>query len=230
MNKFIIRNKGFGKCNLFVPGWATGAEIFEQTMPHHDHIYVNDFDPFTFTMDLADFISETGIKSMSMTGFSMGAAALLHSLKDLGHCVENVVLVGMKKKYKKDDIEAVKLNLIKNKEAFLYRFYSDMFSPSEKTALSTFKTVLMKKYMDRFSTEYLLSGLDYLESIESDFLEEQGRKVKFLYGSVDKIVTVLEVEKYKKEAENIAGTNPMLSFCFIEGAGHAPFTNEPGIL
>jgi len=230
MNRFLVRDKGFGKYNLFVPGWATGTEIFENVKPGHDHIYVQDFDPFTFTKDGADFLAVNGIKKISLTGFSMGAAAVLHSLDVIGTEVENVELVGLRKSYSRETIDNVRLNLTKNKEAFLYRFYSDMFSPSESAALAAFKAGLMKKYTGSFSVPYLLSGLDYLQHTTSGFCMGNGTRVKFIYGSADRILSAEEVDKYRKEADNIEGANSTVSFDFIEGGGHAPFIKDPGIL
>ncbi len=160
-----------------------------------------------------------GIDRISVIGWSMGGfigSDLLSKCKDR---ITDITFVSVRKGYSKEEIEATKSYLNKNRTAFLYRFYNDCFSGEERKELSAFKTGLMKSYLNEMNMNALLEGLQYLSTSRIRPQNLAGVKVKFIHGEEDRIAPIKEVLELKDEL-------PDMRLIVIKGAGHIPFLKK----
>lgn len=212
--KYINRHKE--GVTALLPGWATDYRIFDSLDLNTDYLISIDFWPFDFEGAFADVLKKYGIKRLSMLGYSLGGFVAAEFASKHHELIDSLTLVGIRRRYKKEEIEEVRANLIKNKKAYLYKFYSRCFY--DERSRKRFKKTLFNDYIDEFNLDYLLRTLDYLEScaIKTETLKDINR-IKIIHGEHDEIAPIAEALDIKKSL-------PQAEFVTIKDAGHMPLT------
>ncbi len=219
MSEFKLFDRGRKETVLLIPGWAADYRIFDSLDLDANYLAPVIFSPFDFEKNFIEAMDRYGIDRISVIGWSMGGfigSDLLSKCKDR---ITDITFVSVRKGYSKEEIEATKSYLNKNRTAFLYRFYNDCFSGEEREELSAFKTGLMKSYLNEMSMDTLLEGLRYLSKSRIRPQSLTGIKVKFIHGSEDKIAPIKDVLELKDEC-------PDIRLITVKGAGHIPFLKK----
>ena len=219
MSEFKLLDRGSSDTILLIPGWATDFRIFAPLDIRFNYLFPDDFSPFGFGADLARAMSESGMKKVSVLGWSMGAFVACDLLPKYAELVDEVILVGARIHYPKAENEKIKDLLIKNSKAFLYKFYRDCFSAEDKGAFTWFKENLLEDYLERTDLKNLFEGLDYLSARRMETSRLEDVNVTFVHGKLDKIAPL-------KEAEELKRALPSARAFYIEGAGHMPFLSQ----
>ena len=177
-----------------------------------------DFHPSTFEKDLLETLKENNITKISLLGWSLGGFLAAEFASEYTDLIDKLILVSIRKKYKKEEISKIKKRLNKNKRGYLYWFYTQCFPEKEK--MSYFKKNLLKDYCDRLNLDYLLTTLDYLEraEIRPEVLKKI-EKIKIIHGGFDKIAPI-------QEALDIKNDLLQAEFITIDKAGHIPFFKD----
>tara|TARA_Y100000031_G_C8136771_1_gene345634 strand:- start:93 stop:785 length:693 start_codon:yes stop_codon:yes gene_type:complete len=212
---FKYIDRGYTDPIVLIPGWATDYRIFDSLDLKFNYLVPIDFYPFGFEKSLLEVLKEKRIKKVSLLGLSLGgfiAAAFASKYVDL---VDEVILIGIRKKYDKAQLRAIKPLIQKNKKAYLYKFYSQCFTDAEE--MNWFRTNLLEGYCEEFDIQYLLDTLDSLEDfqITNSMLKGIG-KLKIVHGEKDKIAPIEEAIEIKNQVNKA-------KFIPIKDAGHMPF-------
>jgi len=200
---------------LLIPGWATDYRIFNTLDLNYNYLLPVEFSPYGFCEDLLMAMKGAGIKKISVFGWSMGGFVACDLVSKYRECVSELIFVGARREYEKASNEKIKRLLIKNRKAFLYKFYNDCIS-ADSEAYKWFRTHLLKDYLERMKLDYLLDELDYLSEHRIEPGRLEGVKVTFIHGEKDGIAPIDEAMALKE-------TLPQARFIPIEGAGHVPF-------
>jgi len=133
--------------------------------------------------------------------------------------VDALILVSIRRKFPLPGLEMIKRYLEKNKRAYLYKFYLECFSKTEKEELTWFKNNLLESYLKENEMGSLMDGLDYLAqaSIVPESLKGL-KKIKIIHGRRDKIAPLKEAREIKEALE--------ADFVSLWDAGHLPFLNR----
>jgi len=209
--------RGYGNILLLIPGWAADYRIFSKLDLAYDYMFPISFSPADFNKDLLNELSKKGINKISVFGWSMGgflATELCYKNADL---INNIFLISVRRKYEKDKIESIRVRIKQNKEAYLYKFYSQCFP---YTMNKWFRRYMLKVYCRELELKYLLDGLDYLENaeIKPDFFKKI-ENIKIIHGTLDKIAPI-------DEALWISRQLPQVQFTHVSDSGHMPFLKE----
>ncbi|MFH0731556.1 MAG: malonyl-ACP O-methyltransferase BioC [Candidatus Omnitrophota bacterium] len=212
--KYINRNKE--STMVFVPGWATDYRIFDSLKQDCNCLIPESFHPFDFKERLLNALKKNSIERLSLFGFSLGGFVAAEFAFEFPKLVDELVLVGIRKRYDPLAIETIKQKLLKNKNAFLYTFYSQCFY--NKDAFSFFKKNLLKIYCDCMELDYLLETLEYLKNsrITSQMLKAI-KSVKIMHGEFDAIAPI-------EEARDIARSLNNAEFACLQNEGHIPYS------
>lgn len=212
---FKYLDRGQQKTIVLIPGWATDYRIFDSLNLKFNYLLPLDFSPSTFESSILNTLGEQGIGKISLLGWSLGGFLAAELSAKYPNLVEELILVSIRKKYKKKEIAGIKELLKKNKKGYLYKFYGQCFS--EKISLSWFKKNLLKTYCEQFDLEYLLKTLDYLEKAQINTQELLGiERIKIIHGESDEIAPIDEAREVQ---EAIAGAELIT----IKNSGHIPF-------
>lgn len=212
---FKYLDRGQQKTILLIPGWATDYRIFNSLNLEFNYLLPLDFSPFTFESSILNALGEQGLEKISLLGWSLGGFLAAELSAKYPNLVEELILVSIRKKYKKAEIARIKELLKKSKKGYLYKFYGQCFS--KKISLSWFKKNLLKTYCQQFELEYLLKTLDYLEKSQIDTQAlSMIKRVKFIHGESDRIAPIDEAREVQ---EAIAGAELIT----IKDSGHIPF-------
>jgi pimeloyl-ACP methyl ester carboxylesterase len=219
MSKFkLVNTPGAKDTMLLIPGWATDYRIFNALNINYNYLLPVEFSPSIFCEDLLAAMEANGIKKISVLGWSMGGFIACDILSKYRDRVNEVIFVGVRRRYEKANNEKIKILLIKDRKAFLYKFYNDCISVDSE-AYKWFRAYLLKDYLESMKLDYLLDELDYLSEhqIEPKYLE--GVKVTFVHGRKDRIAPIEEAMVLKEAL-------PQARFISIEDAGHIPFFTQ----
>ncbi|MBI5123791.1 MAG: alpha/beta hydrolase, partial [Candidatus Omnitrophica bacterium] len=162
MSEFKFFDRGKSRAILLIPGWASDYRIFSRLDLPLNYLVPTRFSPFNFEEGLLQSLEKNGLKKISILGWSMGAFLATDLLSHNRDRIDELILVGARKKYEKHGIDKIKMVLEKNKDAFLYKFYNECFSRDEKKAINWFKKTLLRDYLNGFTLDSLLEGLEYL--------------------------------------------------------------------
>lgn len=201
---------------LLVPGWATDYRVFGLLDVPFNYLVPEKFSPFNFEGPLLDALEDAAIKRISIFGWSMGAFVAADLAVRHGEKIDDITIVGARPKYDEGTIGNIRAYLKRNKKGYLYKFYSDCFSETEKELWSLFKTTLLKTYVKEMDSDTLMEGLDYLTAAEFKLDSLVDLNLTFIHGSLDKIAPIGESLAFKQAL-------PKAVFITIDGAGHAPF-------
>lgn len=216
---FRFIDRGFKETLLLIPGWATDYRIFDSLDLDFNYLMPVGISPFDFVKKLLGALEENGLDKISIFGWSMGGFLASDFANRYPNRINEVILVGVKRKYDREGMEKIKVYLKKNRGAYLYSFYKDMFSEGEKDISSDFRQNLFKTYLDEMGLKSLLADLGYLSKAEIKPDNLEAFKVRFIHGQEDKIAPI-------EEALKIQGALPQARFISIEGQGHAPFLSS----
>ena len=209
-------DRGFPETILLIPGWAMDHRIFDSLELDFNYLIPAKFVFKSFADDILSQLNKVNLKKISILGSSMGGFLAANFAAKYPDRVKDITLIGMRQHYDKDGIDKVKGLLSAGKEAYLYSFYRNCFSATEKKSYVLFKTMIMRDYMEGLDTEDLLAELDYLAEAElcTDKLKEV--QIRFMHGECDKIAPLEGILKLKEML-------PAAGFTVLSGAGHMPF-------
>jgi len=211
--KYIGRKKG--RAIALIPGWASDFRIFDHLDIGYDYIVPAEFSPSDLADALAAFLKEEGIPKVSLFGWSLGGYVAQGFCGRYPELTDEVILVGMRKRYDPAVLKRIARHITRSKEGYLYSFYNQWFHG--KDSLRNFKKGLLKSYIEKFDTGYLLKTLEYLGDSQIDLQLLRGmKKVTIVHGTQDRIAPFAE-------AIEIKDALPQARFIPVEGAGHAPF-------
>ncbi|HID43671.1 MAG TPA: alpha/beta hydrolase [Archaeoglobaceae archaeon] len=214
---WIRVERGKTKNMLFLPGWATDRRIFVPLELEYNYIFPAQGFLLSGNEEIISVLRENGLRKISLLGFSLGGFLALDFVLNYPELVDKIFLVGIRKKYTQREISELRRNLNRNKKSCLYSFYNMCFHQKEEW--DWFRKELYPNYVQKFSLDILLQGLDYLEGVE---ISSQGleniQNLNFIHGEYDRIALLQEVLLIKEEL-------PQAEFWLIEDSGHIPFLN-----
>lgn len=216
--KFIGR--GFADNIILLPGWASDWRIFSGLNLDYNYLIPVRCDIDSFRQGLSDSLDQAGIGEISLLGFSMGGFLAAELAAQYPKRIKELILVSIREKFEPGAIKEAKAQIEKNKQAFLYKFYLNCFSESDKEGLCWFKKNLLPSYLDSFSPAGLIAGLSYLENaVISPGPLREVRKIRIFHGGEDKICPLAE-------AGAVASFLPQAEFKGLAGLGHIMFLNQ----
>ena len=218
-SKFRFINRGYKESMLLVPGWATDSEIFEPLDLPFNYFLPEDISPLNFEEAFIRATDELNTAGLHLLGWSMGGFIAARLASKYPSMFNSVILVSVRRRYKKDEIENIKGCIRKNARAYLYKFYENLFSKSEGENRRWFKLRLARRYITEMSPEFLLEGLDYLLQAELECGGLAKSSVLFVHGDADGIAPI-------EEALAVKESLPKAEFFSINGARHLPFLRE----
>ncbi|MFH1594290.1 MAG: alpha/beta hydrolase [Candidatus Omnitrophota bacterium] len=214
--KYIDRNKK--RTMVLVPGWATDHRIFDFLDIDFNYLLPTLCYPRDFETELLNALREYKLEKVSILGFSMGGFVSAKFAARHAGLIETLIFVGIRRRFRTDKIEEIRGLLLKNKRAFLYKFYLECFAGKE--SLMLFKRTFLKSYCEEMEIDHLLMTLDYLKSAEIEPETLLGIKsIKIIHGEEDKIAPL-------NEANWIRERLPKAEFIALKGEGHIPFLNK----
>lgn len=186
---------------ILIPGWATDCRIFK-------------------AVESSKIFKEKAADKISLLGWSLGGFMAAEFASKYPDTISELILVSIRTRYDSARLADIKRLLLKDKKAYLYKFYLESFSDEDKEGLAWFKKNLLKNYLQDMKTEDLIRGLDYLSQASMDprFLMPV-KKIRIFHGTEDTIAPL-------GEAEEIGSRLPQAEFIRITGAGHCPFLNR----
>lgn len=214
--EFKFLDRGFKDTLALIPGWATDYRIFMNLELNYNYLLPVKLHPFKFRKELLEFLNKKLIDRISLFGWSMGGfLAAEFALKNPDR-INELILLNVGKRFNAHRLEEIKLKLKENKNAYLYKFYSECFT---KEGLLWFKKHLLNSYL-KISLKDLLCGLDYLSQAKIEPLSLNAlEKIRVFHGREDKIVPFREALKIKSPL-------PYVEFTYLTKTGHAPFLNR----
>jgi len=215
---FKYVDRGARGALALIPGWASDYRIFNSLNLKFNYLFPVDFSPFTFKRDLSDAIRKYGIKKLTLFGWSLGGFIAQEFASEYKDLVDGLILVAIRRKYKKEEIEEARKRLIKGKDRYLSEFYFSSFS--ERKNLRRFRKGLFKSYCEKFKLDYLLDTLDYLGRLGIDpGLLSGVKNITIIHGEDDRIAPI-------QESIEIKNSLPEAKFVPVKGAGHMVFLEE----
>lgn len=209
---------------FLLPPWAADYRIFEVLnitqflgRKKSSFIFLGSFFE-DFQEDIINFMRGHSLKKINILGVSLGGFRAFEFGYKFPHLIEKLILVGIRKRYPKEEIDKVRRYILKNRSLYLEKFYEECFS---KTSFARERFFSLKKsYLEKFRPQELLSGLDILEKIAINSSSLNNFKKLFLIcGEKDKISSLKEAEELKKDL-------PGADFFTIKEEGHLPFFSE----
>lgn len=216
MENFNYINRGKKKDIVLLHGWATDNRIFDLLDIDYNYILPLELDPQKFEQEMLDYMSKSDKPRVSLLGWSMGSFIAADFAVKYSDLIDKLILVSIKGKYDKNSIEEIKKKITESRKAYLYKFYLDCFSEGEEDKLKWFRANLMRDYLEKFSVETLIAGLEYLSEAGLKIHGLNKLRPEIIYGMKDKIIPVNEIISLKQQM-------PDVKFTLIEGMGHLPF-------
>ena len=205
---------------VIVPGWGFDGRVFAGLDWPYEW-QVADGDSILSPTDRVEQIVG-GLKSekVSLLGWSMGGFAACEFAGRRPELVDEVVLVGMRRKYDQGELADMRRGLEKNRAACLKRFYRRCFAKEEMGRYQWFKGTLLEHYLETLSAERLVGELDWLGQAEMrpDDLG-QIETIRFVHGSDDAIAPIEEVRE-------LVDCMPQAQLIAFEQTGHLPFLRD----
>lgn len=202
---------------VIVPGWAFDHRIFAGLdLPYNYYIF-DATSPSILVDEVKDLVFRIDRCSVSFLGWSKGAFAVCELAARNPELVDELLLISVRRRYDKEELDNMRESLRKNKTACLKRFYRQCFSKEEMERYQWFKTALLKDSLETISMERLMGDLDWLEQVEIRPQDLRGiADVKLIHGVRDAIAPI-------EHAAELAGALPQSQLIAFEQAGHMPF-------
>ncbi|MEW6482624.1 MAG: alpha/beta hydrolase [bacterium] len=204
----LYKERGYKKDALLIPGWALDYKILEKLPLRYNLLFPSSYD---FEEEILSFLKKKVlIFGHSLGGFLGFSFAIKHP-----ELTEKLILVGIRKGYKKREIEVMRRNLIENKEACLYSFYKNSFNKDE---FLKFKKKFLPYYL-KMDKEILLEGLEILLKIkiESKLLKKIENCI-IVAGGNDKIAPIDSAIFISKKSKK--------ELVLMDELFHIPFLNR----
>jgi len=214
---FEFIDRGKTDSIVLIPGWATDYRIFNSLELAFNYLIPVHLSPYTFEEALVAALEDNNLSTISLFGWSMGGfLAYEFAIRNIS-LVDELILVGIRWKYKKEEINEVEEALKARKKGYLNRFFSDCFYGNHITESSK---NLLREYCRDMELDYLLDTLDYLSKTEiKPELLQQIQKITIIHGEKDRIAPISEAVEIKDAVNNAR-------FILVEESGHIPFLEE----
>lgn len=218
MFKFIDRKQN--KNLVLAHGWAFDYRIFTPLeLPYNYFLFCGN-SITDFEAELKKMLSKNNIGKISLLGWSQGASAACNFAIKNTDITEEIILIGLRKRYEKQKLKNIEKYIKKNRKAYLYKFYSHCFCEEEKNHYNWFKNILLKDYLEKMTTEQLINGLDQLSELEVKPRNlDKLKSVKLIHGRADAIAPI-------NEAIDIVNRLREVKFIVFEQTGHLPFLRK----
>jgi proline iminopeptidase len=218
MLRFV--NKRAANHLVIVPGWAFDHRIFAGLdLPFNYHVFCG---PSISSLadDVKELVSRLPAEKISLLGWSKGGFAVCEFAGRNPELVDELFLVGVRRRYDKEELEGMGANLKKNRTACLKRFYRQCFAKEEMERYQWFKNTLLTDYLETMPMQQLARELDWLGQVEIHPEDLKGiETVKFIHGTAD---TIAPVEQTRALADSL----PQSELITFEQTGHAPFLRD----
>lgn len=218
MFRFVDRHAG--NHLVIVPGWAFDHRIFSRLELPFDYHFFCGSSPACFDNEAQELMNRLGVPRVSLLGWSKGAFAACEFASRDPESVEQLLLVGVRRKYEEQELDTMRMNLERNRAACLKRFYRQCFAKEEMAQYEWFKRSLLDEYLEALSMEQLTGELDWLGQVEirpADLRDIE--TVKFVHGAADAVAPI-------EQAMVLADAVPQSELIAFERAGHAPFLRD----
>ena len=202
---FKLIQRGADKTLLLIPGWATDHRIFASLDLPYDYLLPVEFALPDFGKRLLMALEKEMLGRISILGWSLGGFLAADFAANNKGRIDELILVGVKRGYKKTDIDKIKGYIRRNRAAYLRKFYDEC--PVEEG--------LKRVYLEEMDIATLMEGLDYLSGAEIIPERLKGLDVRFVHGENDRIAPIDEARALAKGLEGS-------EFSEIKGAGHFP--------
>lgn len=218
MFKFIDRKQS--RNLVLIGGWAFDYRIFEMMDLPYNYFFYIDESQGDFETELKQLLTKNHFEKISLFGWSQGAFVACDFASSSPDIIEDVILVGLHKKYERKNLHQIKEYLSKNKKAFLYKFYRDCFCREEEKHYLWFEKNLLKDYLATMQSDQLVKGLDALAQYQIRLESLNKIKcIKIAHGREDAIAP-------ESDAIDIANSLPQADFISFERTGHLPFLRQ----
>ncbi len=200
---------------ILLHGWAFDHRIFQPLdIPFNYYLYKGSHPDFE--CETEKLIKENNIEAISFFGWSIGAFLSADFAVKNPSIVDELYLVGVRKKYPKLQLKVIKRFMNKSKNLFLKGFYKQVFWGSDPEITSWFRENLKDDYLAFITLDELKRDLDYLSraEVDTEALKQIG-KVTFIHSENDRVAPV-------KEARELAQKSNA-DLIELKKGGHVPF-------
>ncbi len=205
---------------VIVPGWAFDYRVFSGLdLPYNYYIFDGP-SLSSLAEDVEELTGRLGTAKVSFLGWSRGAFAVCDIARRTPEWVDELFLVGVRRRYDREDLEHLQKSVRKNKAACLKGFYRQCFSRDEMEQYQWFKRTLLKDYLETISIDQLTEDLSWLGQAEihpQDLRDIE--EVTFVHGAADAIAPL-------EQAADLANALPQARLVTLERAGHIPFLHR----
>lgn len=216
-SEFKFIDRGFKKLLVLIPGWATDCRIFLNLNLDYNYLLTTSLYPFDFEKALLGKLGK--IKQVSLFGWSLGGFLAAQFASNNFKRIDELILLGIRKKFSAANLKDIELKLKQNKKAYLYGFYHECFSSSDTEAFTWFKKNLLREYINKIELNNLLYGLDYFAKASicpQTLIPVQ--KIRIFHGAKDEIAPLEEAIMIKNKISHA-------ELVCLESTGHIPFLN-----
>jgi|GEM_PF-6528295 len=195
---------------LFLPGWATGYEVFtdphlgiltKNFLPQALHAFHAVFVPHLTVDTLSELVTWVTLQpvEVKLVGFSMGALLAAQLAILVPSRITELALVSVRPFYPKPELDSVADNLKKAFMPTLQGFYKAGLASS---ILWTEHKALFQGWMDRFEAEELIALLEVLAALKlPDNLFDRILNVSFFQGENDLIAPLFELQAWMPQSK-----------------------------
>ncbi len=200
-NKFILELRGFRNLIILMPGFAFDYRIFSFLDMPFNYLYPKSLVSIDTLYDLKLILKDINknFDNIYLFGWSLGANLALLLYKDLPTMFKTLLLVSLRKSYKRDEILEQILRLKADPKNMLKEFYRRCFL-GKKNFFIWFKQHIEHSYLSNFSKANLIRQLTYLESDKVNLFDIK-TKIFLFYGKRDVIVPLSNIPKYPSKVK-----------------------------
>ncbi len=219
-SEFEFRNRGFKDAIVLIPGWATDWRIFEGLELDYNYLLTTKLNTADFNQELLRQMEQFKISKVSVFGVSLGGFLATEFASDFPEKIAQLILLGVRKCYDPKLLENIRREILADRRPWLYKFYLNCFSKSDRQGLAWFRKNLLRDYLDHLSSDELIRGLDYLtnHTLHTGTLKK-AEDIRIFHGSDDIIAPV-------KDALEIKAELPRAKFTLLSGKGHLFSLNQ----
>ena len=210
----MIDNDGEGSA-LILPGWATDWRIFRGLDSSLNLVSPRSFLPGDYRSAAREFLQQTDDRPVIVGGWSLGAFAAVELARELPDRIDGLILVGARRSYPEEEIQAVRKRLERNRAGCLRRFYRECFLPPQKDDFKRFRSQLLDTYLQEMEAADLEAGLEYLADQKLTLASAPSCKALFVHGGNDAVAPLEEARWLADRLERAQ--------MLVVGAGHAAF-------
>ncbi|MDP2767625.1 MAG: alpha/beta hydrolase [Candidatus Methanoperedens sp.] len=219
-SEFEFRDRGFKESLVLIPGWATDWRIFDGLDLDYNYLLPTKLYTSDFNRQLLSRMDQLKINKASVFGFSLGGFLATEFACAYPDKIAKLILAGVRKCYDLQLLENIKRQIQSDRRPWLYKFYLNCFSKADTGGREWFRKNLLKEYLDKFNSDELIQGLDYLASYPLNLeILKRIEDLSIFHGSDDLIAPVKEVLEIKADL-------PQAKFTLLADRGHLFFLNR----